>query len=563
MPARPDQRGVEKLVRVSDAPDPSVDYMLSLIRAKHKFTHQSCRGGVRAADIVKPRKVEEVISNQIDLQKLIANVGDACYERVKALNEEMAVKMHDMLDLAVTSIETYVLLKFSQMERMIGGIFDTIRRTDPTTNEPRPFSESTNSGTNPPDDAKKPDSEGFNQTGNENVESPNRVVRNVLADLNAVADKVLGGGDETYGEEEVHTNSFENTKTDVEDKNVLVDLNDAADEVSGGGNEIRNDDQFPSKSYENKKMDAGVSSEEINERSASKTMIDEQEDIEANDSHPQPLESFTRGDDLCTVGIVPYEDPEDQVILLGYKNQDDVSVTDEEIQQAMGVGIGGKDDDVGETSGTVNNEGNVDEPPSFSLGLTQELKKRKMFSQCYTRRKKRTKYASSSLNDFVVDLPGKGIHCLVSDLFKPPLKDEVDMITKLMEKPSYFPTYHGHTLTEANFIELLVPATVTSTLMMDTLVSYLHDDVLLQSKSKHPLKYDILDNTFVHDIGLLHALIQPGKRQLSEIASLMLMLLHVHKKLDDNIELTRTQVVGATKHYDVDLFHTVMKALPH
>ncbi|CAN8307416.1 unnamed protein product [Cochlearia groenlandica] len=90
MHASPLQRGLDKLILGGDLPDPSVDYILRLIRFGNKFTHQSWRGGIKETDVLKPRKVEEGESSQFDIHKVIADVEDVCYERVKALTYELA-----------------------------------------------------------------------------------------------------------------------------------------------------------------------------------------------------------------------------------------------------------------------------------------------------------------------------------------------------------------------------------------------------------------------------------------------------------------------------------------
>ncbi|CAN8278699.1 unnamed protein product [Cochlearia groenlandica] len=559
MRALPSQRGVEKLVRRSDNEDPSVDHMLTLIRA----------GGVKADDVFKPRKVEDGQSSHADMQKVIVDVADACVERVKTLNEEHAKKMQDMLDLAVTSIESEFILKFSALERMIEGMHGPPTRSVPTSN---PHLSESSSDTTP---------DGNNDThvsSDINVESPERIVRNVLTDLNEVAEEDLICGDRSIAEDE----EFQHPEHVLED---------TANGVEETDNVI--------------------------------------------DSHPIPLDEF------------PAEVWEEPVIILGHTGVHVVPEKDAEIPLPTTVD-GESSKDVAETSVAEEKEDNVQGPPSFSLGLTQDLKKRYLFNQVYKRRSKRAKYTSTAFDDYVVDLPGKGKQCIVSAMFKPPAADDVELVKKLMENPSFFPTYHGHNLTEASFLELLVPDKITSPLV---------------------LKYDFLDYTFLNDIGLLHELIIPLKRRtrlpikkqlcdyvksrrnlytevdtllcpflledkhwvgvvvnlnehallvldcnqdlietpivdalltpfasalpyvtrqlaynsemrhetldaftitrpslttrltdpgLSGIASIMLLLLYATKHLDEQIPLTRDQVESASQNYAVELFHTIM-----
>ncbi|CAN8270904.1 unnamed protein product [Cochlearia groenlandica] len=432
MRALPSQRGVEKLVRRSDNEDPSVDHMLTLIRAGHKFTHQSWTGGVKADDVFKPRKVEDGQSSHADMQKVIVDVADACVERVKTLNEEHAKKMQDMLDLAVTSIESEFILKFSALERMIEGMHGPPTRSVPTSN---PHLSESSSDTTP---------DGNNDThvsSDINVESPERIVRNVLTDLNEVAEEDLICGDRSIAEDE----EFQHPE------HVLEDTANGVEETDS-----------------------------------------------VIDSHPIPL------DEVCWLkyfefmykyvvfmSLFIFQFPAEPVIILGHTGVHVVPEKDAEIPLPTTVD-GESSKDVAETSVAEEKEDNVQGPPSFSLGLTQELKKRYLFNQVYKRRSKRAKYTSTAFDDYVVDLPGKGKQCIVSAMFKPPAADDVDLVKKLMENPSFFPTYHGHNLTEASFLELLVPDKITSPLV---------------------LKYDFLDYTFLNDIGLLHELIIPLKRR--------------------------------------------------
>ncbi|CAN8242505.1 unnamed protein product [Cochlearia groenlandica] len=106
-----------------------------------------------------------------------------------------------------------------------------------------------------------------------------------------------------------------------------------------------------------------------------------------------------------------------------------------------------------------------------------------------------------------------------------------------------------------------VPPNIEYVEVMDTLVEYLHETVVEQSKTNHPPKFDFLDFPFLNHIGLLHELIEPAKRRkkpsLSGIGSLMLLQLHAHTKLDDNIQLTHDHVVGASQKYATELFKAI------
>ncbi|CAN8290179.1 unnamed protein product [Cochlearia groenlandica] len=75
------------------------------------------------------------------------------------------------------------------------------------------------------------------------------------------------------------------------------------------------------------------------------------------------------------------------------------------------------------------------EPPTFSLGLTQEIKKRRLFSLCYVRKNKRTKHPPSSYADFVMEPTGKSKHDSVSTMFQPPPTDMVVQIRNHMVEP--------------------------------------------------------------------------------------------------------------------------------
>ncbi|CAN8255121.1 unnamed protein product [Cochlearia groenlandica] len=125
-------------------------------------------------------------------------------------------------------------------------------------------------------------------------------------------------------------------------------------------------------------------------------------------------------------------------------------------------------------------------------------------------------------------------------MFQPPPTDMVVQIRNNMIEPNYFTDYKGHTLFEIHFKELIDPTKLMSIEVMDTLVEYLHQIIVEQSKTKHPPKFDFLDFTFLNHKGLLHELIEPAKRRkklpLSGIGSLMLLQLHGHNKLDDNIQ---------------------------
>ncbi|CAN8238107.1 unnamed protein product [Cochlearia groenlandica] len=202
-------------------------------------------------------------------------------------------------------------------------------------------------------------------------------------------------------------------------------------------------------------------------------------------------------------------------------------------------------------------EGNM-ESPTFSLGLTQEMKKKSFFRLCYVRKNKRTKFPSSSYDDFVMEPTGKSKHDIVTTMFQPPPSDMVVQIRNHMVEPSYFPEYNEHTLFEVHFKELLDPTKLTYTEVMDTLVEYLHQNVVQQSSTNHPPKYDFLDFTFLNDISLLHELIEPAKRRKKlPVKTQLVDYLHAHNKLDDNIQLTRNHVVGTSHKYASEVFKAI------
>ncbi|CAN8259587.1 unnamed protein product [Cochlearia groenlandica] len=478
------------------------------------------------------------------LEKIMGEVADACCERVEAINQVYFSKMQDMFDLAVTSIQTDVLLKFCQLENMIHSIHNLHNRPAPRSPVPQHVPHPEHQ-----DDSESETTPDFNQAKSvpaifkdgshvhEDMNWPDRTVRDVIADLDAAAEHDSECVDKSHSKDE------------------LADLHV---QCSVKGSQADGGDPNPSGDNLVENSDLGV---------------------EHNSQVVCPKDQ-----DISTLSNQMDEDWDNPVIVLGWTDQVVVPPGDEEIL--------------------------------------------------------------------------------------PTTNDEVDMIIKSMDTPCYFPTYDGHTLTETNFLEILRPAAVTSTLVMDSLVSFLHESVLQQSSKKEPIKYDFLDYTFLSDIGLLHVLIEPTKRrkklpinielnayvksrrnlytdvdtllcpflleekhwvgvvvnlaehtiivldcneeavefpivdalltpfasalpyvtrqlaynsemkhdsldafeikrqtlninlpgpELSGIASVMLMLLHANNKLDNKIKLTRKQVEGAMQHYAIALFHTVMK----
>ncbi|CAN8232092.1 unnamed protein product [Cochlearia groenlandica] len=588
MPAPEEQQELDSLVWGTDQQDPSVDYLVTLINSKQKFSHASWKGGVRANDIFRTKNVvEEGESSQSDIHTLIEEVSEACYEKIRASNEELGTKFQDMLDLAVTEIQSDVILKFSALERMIVGLFvhPQSRPASPIILRPA-TSEPTNHS-----DAKSPEenkSTSYKDKSPCDPKSPDTIVRNVLGDLNLVEDE---------------PNEWTNPDNDT---------------FAGNFGEIPN--QLPV----------------------------------ANNGLVVPDSIRTTSDDLGENEPLIQE----QLSASG-KDEDEVPPNIEDVE------IGGVYLDKLEKTNV--GEDNI-EPPTFSLGLTQEIKKRRLFNLCYVRKNKRTKHLPSSYADFVMEPTGKSKHDSVSTMFQPPPTDMVVQIRNHMVEPCYFPDYKGHTLFEVHFNELFEPSKLMSTEVMDTLVEYLHQTIVEQSKTKHPPNFDFLDFSFLNHIGLLHELIEPAKRrkklsvksqlvdyvksrrdlytkvdtllcpflmeerhwvgvvvnlsdhelivldcnhdiiedpmvdalltpfayalpyvtrqlafnkemkhdtlepfsirrpqiktqliepELSGIGSLMLLQLHGHNKLDDNIQLTRDHVVGASQKYASELFKAI------
>ncbi|CAN8305894.1 unnamed protein product [Cochlearia groenlandica] len=411
----------------------------------------------------------------------MGEVDDACCERVEAINQVYFSKMQDMFDLAVTSIQTDVLLKFCQLENMIHSIHNLHNRPAPRSPVPQHVRHPEHQ-----DDSESETTPDFNQAKSvpaifkdgshvhEDMNWPDRTVRDVIADLDAAAEHDSECVDKSHSKDE------------------LADLHV---QCSVKGSQADGGDPNPSGDNLVENSDLGV------------------------EHNPQ----CPKDQDISTLSNQMDEDWDNPVIVLGWTDQVVVPPGDEEI-----------------------------------LPTTN-----------------RTKVASSSYTDYVVELPNKGSQCLVFEMFKPPAQDEVDMIIKSMDTPCYFPTYDGHTLTETNFLELLRPAAVTSTLhtiivldcneeaiefpIVDALLTpfasalpYVTRQLAYNSEMKH----DSLDAFEIKRQTLNINL--PGP-ELSGIASVMLMLLHANNKLDNKIKLTRKQIEGAMQHYAIALFHTVMK----
>ncbi|CAN8259717.1 unnamed protein product [Cochlearia groenlandica] len=100
MQASPLQRGLDKLIVGGDLPDPSVDDMLSIIRSGHKFTHESWRGGIKAADVLKPRKVEEdtMVRNVVADINAMAVEDSMCRDGSRTVVEPVLEDVEDTLN---------------------------------------------------------------------------------------------------------------------------------------------------------------------------------------------------------------------------------------------------------------------------------------------------------------------------------------------------------------------------------------------------------------------------------------------------------------------------------
>ncbi|CAN8243462.1 unnamed protein product [Cochlearia groenlandica] len=130
--------------------------------------------------------------------------------------------MQGMVDVVVTGIENTFLLKFGEMERKFKEMQEKFSVNPPRDNDPRDVSDSTTSGTTPGDPPINNQNEGFESRGVNISNSPDNLVKNVLAYLNVVEDDFHSAGDDEMSQQNCqlhqHTaNDKENMEQDEED----------------------------------------------------------------------------------------------------------------------------------------------------------------------------------------------------------------------------------------------------------------------------------------------------------------------------------------------------------
>ncbi|XP_024013962.1 uncharacterized protein LOC112088040 [Eutrema salsugineum] len=171
----------------------------------------------------------------------------------------------------------------------------------------------------------------------------------------------------------------------------------------------------------------------------------------------------------------------------------------------------------------------VDDPPAFSLGLTQEEKAREKARQSEqadkdvmepskvplpTRKSSRQRITSTKSDDFVY--PQKRLKKTensvdLSSFFPPPTAEQVSYMEVKLKETSRFPTWYDVNLTPNVFYQILSRTKPISILGMNAVFACLRDQLWVNRES-HPTKYDFVEFGLINEIVKLHReFVSPNK----------------------------------------------------